>query len=337
MQTYNQYKLSVVIPVYNAGNGLKRCIHSLLEQTLKHIEIIFVLDCPTDGSDLIVKEYARKYNNIKIIENSSNLNIGRSRNAGLHLAQGKYIAFCDHDDEVMPEMYNSMVAKAEEMEADIVLGVPEYVYDDPAQNEVYYYPEYEGDIRKKLLSLIIGKENDEEKWAFYFSHGVIWDNIYRREFLNANDICFVDNNKITFEDNLFNIDTLLRAQKVVVHNEIVYRHIINGKNTASTYVYSSYPLVCGYIDYLYKTLTANKCFEDYRTRFFNSVVMYVTGSFVTEIKKERIQPWNIIKAYMYIKKRSIIKEAFRNSLVKPQSNRFLQNSILNLINLFFKL
>lgn len=333
---YN-YILTVIVPVYNAGGGLHRCVQSLLHQTLNNIEIIFVLDCPTDGSDLVIKEYASKFNHVKYIENVRNLNIGMSRNAGLKVAQGKYIAFCDHDDEVLPHMYKEMVAKAESLDADIVLGVPEYVYDDPTQNEIYYYPEYNGDIRKKLLSLIIGTDNDDSKWSFYFSHGVIWDKIYRKKILDENELEFVDNNKITFEDNLFNIETLAKANKVAVYNELVYRHIINGKNTAATYGYSSYPLVSEYINYLYRILSDLKLFNLHKIRFYNSVVMYITGSFVKEIKKDYMHPLSLLKVYLCIKRSNIIKESFRNSGLKPKSNRFIQNSMLNIINIMFKI
>ena len=52
-------KVSVIIPVYNAGHRLRACIDSLVNQTLKEIELIFVLDCPTDGSDTVVYEYVK--------------------------------------------------------------------------------------------------------------------------------------------------------------------------------------------------------------------------------------------------------------------------------------
>lgn len=57
-------KVSIIIPVYNAGHRLRACIDSLINQTLKEIELIFVLDCPTDDSDTVVNEYAEQYKNI---------------------------------------------------------------------------------------------------------------------------------------------------------------------------------------------------------------------------------------------------------------------------------
>ncbi len=330
-------KISVIIPVYNPGVSLHNCVKSLLTQTIKRIELIFVLDCPTDGSDRIIEDYALNNKQIKVIKNKKNLNIGRSRNVGLSAAKGEYVAFCDHDDIVKPFMYENMVQQADSTNADIVLGVPEYVYDDSALNQIYYYPEYKGDIRLKLLSLIIGVDNDAPQWAFYFSHGVIWDKIYKRSFLVENKIEFVDNNKITFEDNLFNIDTLIAAKQITVHNEPVYQHIISGLNTAATYGYSKYDKVNGYISYLYVKLQNSGIYEQYKTRFSNSVVMYVTGAFSIEIKKNWKKPIKVLKSFIYLKKNKVIRDSFCNSKLRPSSNRLMRNLVLLFINLLFKL
>ena len=328
--------MSVIIPVYNPGKSIHNCVKSLLAQTIEDVEFIFVLDCPTDGSDKIIEEYALCNKQIKVIKNEKNLNIGKSRNVGLSIAQGDYIAFCDHDDIVMPIMYKDMVELALQSNSDIVLGVPEYVYDDSTLNQIYYYPEYSGDIRSKLLALIIGTDNDDSQWEFYFSHGVIWDKIYKRSFLQENNIEFVDNNKITFEDNLFNIETLIAATNVVVYNQLVYQHVINGLNTAATYGYSKYDRVNGYISYLYDKLCEKGLYEEYKVRFSNSVVMYVTGSFVVEIKKNWKNPQSIIKCVSYFKRNKVIRNSFRISKIKPSSGRFMRNIVLMFINSLFK-
>ena len=91
-------KVSIIVPIYNAGKFLEKCLDTLVNQTLKDIEIILVLDCPTDGSDRIAREYAEKDPRIRLIVNEQNLNIGLSRNEGLKIARGEYIGFSDHDD-----------------------------------------------------------------------------------------------------------------------------------------------------------------------------------------------------------------------------------------------
>ena len=69
-------KVSIIVPIYNAGKFLEKCLDTLVNQTLKDIEIIMVLDCPTDGSDRIAREYAEKAPRIRLKINEQNLNIG---------------------------------------------------------------------------------------------------------------------------------------------------------------------------------------------------------------------------------------------------------------------
>lgn len=100
-------KVSIIVPIYNAGKFLEKCLDTLVNQTLKDIEIILVLDCPTDGSDRIAREYAEKDPRIRLIINEQNLNIGLSRNEGLKIARGEYIGFSDHDDWRELDMYEN--------------------------------------------------------------------------------------------------------------------------------------------------------------------------------------------------------------------------------------
>ena len=84
-------KVSVIVPVYNAGVHLKKCLGSLSSQTLKEMEIILVLDCPTDGSDKVAEEFAQRDSRFRILRNSENLHIGNSRNEGLKVAKGETV------------------------------------------------------------------------------------------------------------------------------------------------------------------------------------------------------------------------------------------------------
>lgn len=85
-------KVSVIVPVYNAGVHLKKCLGSLSSQTLKEMEIILVLDCPTDGSDKVAEEFAQRDSRFRILRNSRTF-ISETRNEGLKVAKGEYVAF----------------------------------------------------------------------------------------------------------------------------------------------------------------------------------------------------------------------------------------------------
>ena len=115
-------KISIILPVYNAGEFLRPCLDTLINQTLKEIEIVCILDCPTDGSDKTVQEYAEKDPRILVIKNDRNLHVGESRNVGIRAAHGDYIGFSDHDDIRELDMYEKLYAASENGRADVVLS-----------------------------------------------------------------------------------------------------------------------------------------------------------------------------------------------------------------------
>ena len=106
--SYNP-KVSVIIPVYNVEKYIERCARSLLEQSLKDIEYIFVDDCSPDNSitmlENILKEYPERQPLVKILFHEPNRGLAYTRQEGVDAAKGEYIIHCDSDDWVEPEMY----------------------------------------------------------------------------------------------------------------------------------------------------------------------------------------------------------------------------------------
>jgi len=91
-------KISVIMAVYNSEKFLNESINSILNQTFKDFEFIIINDCSTDNSLKIIKEFIKKDNRIKLINNERNLGAAGTRNEGLKIAKGKYIAILDSDD-----------------------------------------------------------------------------------------------------------------------------------------------------------------------------------------------------------------------------------------------
>ncbi|MDD4036128.1 MAG: glycosyltransferase [Bacilli bacterium] len=114
------FKISIIIPVYNTEQYLKKCIESILNQTIDGIEVIIVNDGSTDNSLDIINKYQKKYNNIVVI-NQPNSGQGSARNAALDIARGEYIGFVDSDDWVNPEMYEKLYKRAKDDGSDIVV------------------------------------------------------------------------------------------------------------------------------------------------------------------------------------------------------------------------
>jgi len=112
-------KISIIIPIYNAGKYLSSCIESILNQTYHNLEVLLINDGSTDNSALICEEYAKKDDRIIFIS-QPNQGPGVARNTGLDIASGDYIGFVDSDDIIVPEMYKEMLNMAFENNADIV-------------------------------------------------------------------------------------------------------------------------------------------------------------------------------------------------------------------------
>jgi len=156
-------KVSVIVPVYNVEKHLRKCLDSLLAQTLEEIEIIAVDDGSTDSSADILKEYEGKSAKLKSV-GKENGGLSDARNCGLSYAVGEYVGFIDSDDYADPDMFQAMYEKAVERGSDIVECNLHHTYSDFEDTEVmakYYGPE-------ELLC-----------------HGrhVAWNKIYRRAWL----------------------------------------------------------------------------------------------------------------------------------------------------------
>lgn len=110
---YHDIDVSVIVPVYNSEKYLRKCIESVLEQTMSSWELILVDDGSRDKSFEICQEYAKKHNKISAVH-QENSGSSVTRNLGLRMASGKYIAFVDADDWIDTRMLEVLVQKAEQ-------------------------------------------------------------------------------------------------------------------------------------------------------------------------------------------------------------------------------
>lgn len=115
----NDIKVSVIIPMYNDEKYLRRCIDSMLNQTLKDIEIIVIDDASTDKTWKMLNLYYAGVHKIKKIRNKNNIGTSESRNIGIEVARGKYLTWVDHDDFAQPNYLEVMYNNAEAHNADV--------------------------------------------------------------------------------------------------------------------------------------------------------------------------------------------------------------------------
>lgn len=160
-------KVSIIVPVYNVENYITYCLESLVNQTLDDIEIIIVNDGSTDNSEIIIKNYEKKYTNIIYLK-KENGGLSDARNYGMKYANGEYIAFLDSDDFVDKTIYEKMYEKAIEEKADYV-----------ECNFFWAYPKKVGFKLKED----IGVRYRNKKEMFTYARVVAWNKLIKRDII----------------------------------------------------------------------------------------------------------------------------------------------------------
>ncbi len=191
--------LSIVVPVYNVEKYLSECLESLINQTLKNIEIIIVNDASPDGSEAIILEYAARDNRIVYIRHEENKRQGAARNTGIRAARGEYIAFVDSDDYVDTRLYEAGVRAFERHNVDIIM-FSHCRFDENEKSKASVLPFYGN---KKISA-------DEYALKLNLFFVIACNKIYRLAHLRENNIFFPEN--IYFEDYSFWVHYCLAVQ-----------------------------------------------------------------------------------------------------------------------------
>ena len=206
-------KVSVIVPVYNVAKYLRQCMDSLVGQTLREIEIICIDDGSTDGSGAILDEYAAKDTRVKVIH-QANAGAGAARNAGLALAQGEYLFFCDPDDWCARRMLARMFRQARNVRADVLLA-PTYRCDGVTGRLIGVRRP-----QKRICGVFSGAA--AEGSLFSISYHTIWDKLFRREFIVSEGLKFQPIRR--FNDMLFCDLALALAERMAMVRMPGYFH-----------------------------------------------------------------------------------------------------------------
>ncbi|CEA08458.1 CDP-glycerol:poly(glycerophosphate) glycerophosphotransferase [Arthrobacter saudimassiliensis] len=167
--------LSVVIPVYNVSSYLDECLQSVLSQDYKTLEVILVDDGSEDGSKEIVARYAAQHKRVKAIYMPHGGN-GAARNAGIKIAQGKYITFVDSDDRVKPGAYSAMIAQLEGSGSDFVVGSFSRI-----RGSREWTPKMTEELHSKSRTI-----SSLTEFPDIMRDVFLWNKVYRRSFWDAN-------------------------------------------------------------------------------------------------------------------------------------------------------
>lgn len=299
-------KVSIIVPIYNAGSYLERCLDTIVNQTLKEVEIILVLDCPTDGSDKVAEEYARRDGRIKLVVNAESQHIGLSRNIGLEVATGEYVAFSDHDDYRELDMYEALYERAEKERVDIVFCWPALV--EGGKCEIWEYPVLETKYtREYCLTDLLGKGNYRYECSRFCN---IHNGLYRREFLLKNAINFVDTRHITPEDVIFQTQAVFLSEKASICPKAYYYHVMHPASAGHSYGYGEWRKRARGLDEIYRFLQRQDCYEAYEVLFLLQVRRQLLSSLLGMLlHKKSIKEFT--EALCEVKNYPFVRRAFR--------------------------
>lgn len=292
-------KVSVIVPIYNTEKFLEKCIESILNQTLEEIEIILINDGSTDNCHKICQEYAEKNKDKIRYINNKNIGCSATRNLGIELARGEYIAFVDSDDYIDKEMYEEMYNKALEENSDVVVCGINSVYLISNESKISL-PKF---IRDKYSNLSYKKK---------ISNPV--NKIFRKELIIKNKIRYLINTH-SFEDFNFCFKIIVSTDKVTYIYKSFYNYIYHENNSIynlkkRTGIFISFNEL---YDYLFKNnylknkkieLRFYECFNFYAIRgvFF----MLLNPELVSELEYKKYNQifYNELKKIGYLTLRS---------------------------------
>jgi len=219
-------KVSVIMPVYNVENYLRQCLDSVINQTLRDIEIICIDDQSTDGSLGILKDYAAIDPRIRIIT-QKNAGAGAARNTGLKVAKGEYLSFLDSDDFFELDMLEKAYHACSTNNLDFVVFRSDKFDNDSKTYIPLYYS-----IRKDLLpDKKVFNYRDIPKDLFKVFVGWAWDKLYSHEFVVSNNLLFQEQR--TTNDLLFVFTALVKAKRIMVMDDVLAHHRISLQSSLS--------------------------------------------------------------------------------------------------------
>lgn len=295
-------KISILVPVYNVEKYLKECLDSIINQTIKDIEIICINDGSTDNCHKILEEYGQKDNRIKII-NKQNSGYGDSMNKGMELATGEYIGIIESDDFVDNNMFEELYKIAKEKDCEIV------------KSDWYQYWTSNDENRKmgKISAFKAGKiTNVSKDKSLLRITPSIWSAIYKREFLTNNDIKFLPTPGASYQDTSFTLKTFMCAKRIMLTKN-AYVHYRQDNINSSVKSKGKIYALCHEYEETEKFINANENLNEFKEYVF--ALEY--------------------KAYLWTLQR--IDKSFKDEFINAFSERFKKINEQNVIgNYFFK-
>ena len=226
---------SIIVPVYNAGSFLAKCIESIIGQTFKNIEIILINDGSVDDSLSVCHKF-KEFDERIIVTDQKNAGPSIAKNVGIEISRGEYILFVDADDYIETDMVICMHKELKKTGSDLIIcgyRVNEMFHDCAVVREVSFDANvYDGKIDRQDFAVLYKKPMINQNW----------NKVYCTNIIQSNKIRF-KNNLSLGEDLLFNLEYMKHCRKITVINDSLYN--FNRSNTGSlTHVFrEDFPII----------------------------------------------------------------------------------------------
>ena len=214
----SEIKVTVIMPIYNASAYLRPALDTVVEQTLREIEIICIDDGSTDRSLDIVKEYKARDCRIRIVT-ETNAGPAAARNKGIVRARGKYLAFLDADDFYEPTLLEELYNLSEEHSLDVAVAD----YDVYNSKKSRFTPAVDSDFGAIFSVSPVTDKSEYPDYILQATNGYVWNKLFKREFLAEKGIAFLPE-LYFFEDVHFVTCCLSMAEKIGKVSKVLSHH-----------------------------------------------------------------------------------------------------------------
>lgn len=283
--------ISIIVPLYNCGQYIKKCINSILEQTYKNLQIVVINDGSSDDSDKIMQQFVEKNPQIQYIM-QENQGVAKARNTALEIAKGKYILFVDADDYLDRSYIDNLVDCAEKLNAELVVSG--------------YTMEYEN--RHKKVSVIPKEYRRMENEIWVYRLSATWGRLYSKDFLDKYHLVFIQEEGARAEDVPIALFANAMARNIGIIPTAEY-HYVQHDGSAMNNKEKQVPFLFPYIAFkkMYKRVAKispknSKCFYDLGILKFLAQFEFVIYRYADKNEKERFTRYvyNILQDDFFI-------------------------------------
>lgn len=307
MKETDEIKVSVIIYVKDTADYIEECVRSVMNQTLREIEILIIDGGSTDGTLDIVREMEKTDHRIRVFHSAPS--VGAQFNLGLREARGQYIGVCEADDYLLPEMYEREYQIAKENQLDVLRAGYYQVFH--IKNKEYRF-KLQSCYQDGLKEKVIISGND----TFFLEQGIngFWNGIYRKRFLLDNHIWMNETRGASYQDISFSFLTQLYAERIWFMDEAFYCYRIDNPK-ASVNSPRGVALHIGEYEELRKRLKVSSQWEQYKNIFFSwELVSY--RWFLRELRDD-LKAENMRKVYHYLKGQKEEEDFDAEKVIEP--------------------